>query len=50
MSGVDWNIIKDHGDGEVEINITANFTYYRPKADLVDMLADFRAIMEKYAI
>lgn len=50
MSEITPEIIKDFGDGEVEIKIIANFVYFRPNTSIVDMVAEFQVLMDKYAI
>ena len=50
MSEIIPDIIKDFGDGEVEIKITANFVYFRPDTSIIDIIAEFQAVMDKYAI
>ena len=50
MSEIIPEIIKDFNDGEVEIKITVNFTYWKPKTSIVDIVTEFQELMDKHAI
>lgn len=50
MSEITQKVIKDHGDGEVEIEVTARFTIYTPTTPMFTLSREFHEVMERFAI
>jgi hypothetical protein len=50
MAELTQKVIKDHGDGEVEIEVTARFTIYTPTTPRDKVNREFHEVMEKFAI
>ncbi len=50
MAEVKTDIIKDFGDGEIRIKITADFVIYNKTTDIKDVETEFNKAMVKYAI
>ncbi len=50
MTDLQCTIIKDHGNGEVEIEITTRFTIYRPTMSIAEIKRKFQDAIDTFAI
>ena len=50
MTDVKLIIIKDHGDGEFNIQLDIDFTIYEPTTSLEEIKTRFEKLMLEYAI
>lgn len=50
MSEMTYKIIKDHGDGEIEIEVVLRFVIYKPNTSVLDATEKIQSAMDEIAI
>lgn len=50
MGEMTHRIIKDHGDGEVEIEVILRFVIYKPQTSVLDATEKIQSAMDEVAI
>jgi hypothetical protein len=50
MAEITQKVIKDHGDGDFDIEVPARFTFYTPTTPRDKVNREFHDVMERFAI